>query len=89
MDAVRVPAALPPRSKPKLLSEFVYEELRRLILSNHFAPGELLVEEKLATQWHVSRTPLRAAFARLEKDGLVYAYARSLCPTQGSAGAFV
>jgi DNA-binding GntR family transcriptional regulator len=79
MDAVRVPSTVPPRSKPKLLSEFVYEELRRLILSNHFAPGELLVEEKIATQWQVSRTPLRAALARLEKDGLVSITAHKGC----------
>jgi DNA-binding GntR family transcriptional regulator len=79
MDAMRVPTTLPPRSKPKLLSEFVYEELRRLILSNHFHPGELLVEEKIATQWQVSRTPLRAALARLEKDGLVSITAHKGC----------
>jgi DNA-binding GntR family transcriptional regulator len=79
MDAVSVPATIPPRTKPKLLSEFVYEELRRLILSNHFAPGEMLVEEKIATQWEVSRTPLRAALARLEKDGLVSITAHKGC----------
>ena len=79
MDAVRVPATLPLRPKPKLLSEFVYEELRRLILANHFVPGELLVEEKIATHWNVSRTPLRAALARLEKDGLVSITAHKGC----------
>ncbi len=66
-------------TKPKLLSEYVYEELRTLILLNHFAPGETLVEEKLAAQWQVSRTPLRAALARLEKDGLVYTTAHKGC----------
>lgn len=79
MDAAGVPSTLPPKAKPKLLSQFVYEELRRLILSNHFAPGETLVEEKLATQWQVSRTPLRAALARLEKDGLVSITAHKGC----------
>jgi DNA-binding GntR family transcriptional regulator len=79
VDVARAPANLSPRSKPKLLSEFVYEELRRLILSNHFAPGELLVEEKIAAQWQVSRTPLRAALARLEKDGLVTITAHKGC----------
>ena len=79
MDALSFPSDMPPRTKPKLLSEFVYEELRRLILSNHLAPGEVLVEEKLATQWQVSRTPLRAALARLEKDGLVSITAHKGC----------
>lgn len=79
MNAQSVPSSVPPLTKPKLLSEFVYEELRRLILSNHFVPGETLVEEKLAAQWNVSRTPLRAAFARLEKDGLIYTTAHKGC----------
>ena len=55
MDAIGVRSTVPVRPKPKLLSEFVYEELRRLILANHFVPGEMLVEEKIATQWQVSR----------------------------------
>ena len=79
MDAIGVRSAVPARPKPKLLSEFVYEELHRLILANHFAPGEMLVEEKIATQWQVSRTPLRAALARLEKDGLVSITAHKGC----------
>lgn len=79
MDAISVPAPIPQPVKPKLLSEFAYEELRRLILANHFVPGELLVEEKLATQLQVSRTPLRAALARLEKDGLVSITAHKGC----------
>lgn len=57
--------------RPQLLSEHVYEQLKARILSTDLAPGEPLVEERLAAQWGVSRTPLRAALARLERDGLV------------------
>lgn len=58
-------------TRPRLLSEYVYEQLKDLILKNQLPPGEALIEEKLASQWGISRTPLRAALTRLEKDGLV------------------
>jgi GntR family transcriptional regulator, rspAB operon transcriptional repressor len=57
--------------RPQLLSESVYRELKTLILTNQLRPGEALVEERIAAQWGISRTPLRAALTRLEKDGLV------------------
>ena len=53
------------------MSDQVYEQLKSRILSTELPPGEPLVEERLAAQWGVSRTPLRAALARLERDGLV------------------
>jgi DNA-binding GntR family transcriptional regulator len=57
--------------RPQLLSEHVYEQLKGLIISNQIQPGAPLGEERLATQWGISRTPLRTALARLERDGLV------------------
>jgi DNA-binding GntR family transcriptional regulator len=57
--------------RPQRLSDHVYEELKALILSNQLQPGEALTEERFAAQWHISRTPLRAALVRLERDGLV------------------
>lgn len=57
--------------RPQLLSQHVYEQLKVLIISNELPPGEALVEERLAAQWGISRTPLRSALARLERDGLV------------------
>jgi DNA-binding GntR family transcriptional regulator len=59
--------------RPQLLSEHVYDHLKSLILTNQLHPGEPLVEATIATQWGVSRTPLRAALAQLERDGLVQA----------------
>lgn len=58
-------------TRPRLLSEHVYEQLRELIVTNQLAPDEALVEEKLAQQWSISRTPLRSALDRLEREGLV------------------
>jgi DNA-binding GntR family transcriptional regulator len=60
--------------KPNLISRQVYEKLRTLILNNQLKPGEIIIAEKLATQWGISRTPVRDALLRLEKDRLVTPY---------------
>lgn len=57
--------------RPRLLSTHVYEQLKALILSNELRPGAPLGEERLAAQWSISRTPLRAALIQLEQEGLV------------------
>jgi GntR family transcriptional regulator, rspAB operon transcriptional repressor len=57
--------------RPQRLSDHAYEHLKALIVSNTLRPGEALTEERFASQWNISRTPLRAALARLERDGLV------------------
>lgn len=57
--------------RPLRLSDHAYEQLKSLILSNCLLPGESITEERFATQWNISRTPLRAAFVRLERDGFV------------------
>lgn len=45
--------------------------LRNLVLSGSFEPGERLSEVALAERLDISRTPLRAALARLEQEGLL------------------
>lgn len=47
------------------------ETLREKIISNHFHPGEHLVERDIAAAHGVSRTLVRDAFKQLENDGLV------------------
>ncbi len=46
-------------------------QLRDLILKGEFAPGERLTEVGLTDKLNVSRTPIRAALVRLEKEGLI------------------
>lgn len=54
----------------KPLSQMAYDSLKTMILSGQVRPGERLGERELARRIRVSRTPLREALARLERDGL-------------------
>ncbi|XWN33907.1 MAG: GntR family transcriptional regulator [Devosia sp.] len=56
----------------------VYKELRQRILDNAVPPGSHLSIKSISEEFGVSRTPIRAALARLEKEGLV-----ELVPHQG------
>jgi DNA-binding GntR family transcriptional regulator len=46
-----------------------YRELRELIVSGRLAPGTRLVEAFAAKRLGVSRTPVRSAFHRLQREG--------------------
>jgi DNA-binding GntR family transcriptional regulator len=58
-------------SKKKSLREEVYESLKRSILHGKLKAGQRLIEEQLAHQVGISRTPVREAFHKLERDDLV------------------
>ncbi len=47
------------------------EHLRSLILSGRLAPGQRLLQEDLAEQLGISRTPIREALQQLANEGLV------------------
>jgi DNA-binding GntR family transcriptional regulator len=53
------------------LKDSVYLQLRREIVGMQLAPGHPLREAELASRFGVSKTPLREAFVRLQKDGFV------------------
>ena len=53
------------------LREIVYEELKRQILMGEIPPGTRMMEVELAEKMGVSRTPVREAIRKLEKEGLV------------------
>lgn len=57
------------RFKP--LRDVVFETLRKAILEGVFPSGERLMEEDLAEELGVSRTPVREAIRRLEQEGFV------------------
>jgi DNA-binding GntR family transcriptional regulator len=58
-------------SKKKSLREEVYQSLKKSILHGKLKGGQRLVEEQLADQVGISRTPVREAFHKLERDELV------------------
>lgn len=55
----------------KPLGEVVFEYLRESILNGTLRPGERLMEISLAEQMGVSRTPVREAIRKLEKEKFV------------------
>lgn len=72
----------------KPLREIVFEAMREAIVSGRLAPGERLVEIKLADEMGVSRTPVREAIRKLELEGFVImmqrkgAYVAGLSPKE-------
>jgi DNA-binding GntR family transcriptional regulator len=57
-------------ARRRSLGEDVADRLRDAILHGELAPGEHLREEELANRLQVSRGPVRAALALLEREGL-------------------
>ncbi|MGB8432886.1 MAG: GntR family transcriptional regulator, partial [Burkholderiales bacterium] len=51
--------------------EATYQRLRAQILDNTLPPGFRALEQELADRLGISRTPVREALIRLEKEGLV------------------
>jgi DNA-binding GntR family transcriptional regulator len=55
----------------RTLREVIADEIRSMVLRGDLAPGERLVEDRLAEQLGVSRNPVREAIRALEGTGLV------------------
>ena len=51
--------------------EEAYEELRVRIITNGFAPGEILKEKDLMAQLAIGRSPLREILFRLQEENLI------------------
>jgi DNA-binding GntR family transcriptional regulator len=58
--------------KKKLLREHVYSGVKKAIIGGDFQPGKRLIEERLAADMTTSRTPVREAIQKLEKEGLIF-----------------
>lgn len=61
-------------SDSKSATELAYEHVRRGILGGLHASGEMLSESVLAAELGLSRTPVRAALARLRDEGWLRIY---------------
>jgi DNA-binding GntR family transcriptional regulator len=62
---------LSPKAGGRLLRETVYEELRADLISCRLPPGAEIHEAELAARFVVSKSPVRDALMRLEREGLV------------------
>ncbi|HEV7912281.1 MAG TPA: GntR family transcriptional regulator [Albitalea sp.] len=70
--------AAPTPLRPASLHEEVAVRLRTMVFERQLAPGQWIDELALATDWQISRTPLREALKVLAAEGLV-----TLVPRQG------
>jgi DNA-binding GntR family transcriptional regulator len=59
------------RHDRRKVTDWVYEELKAAIVDLRLPPGDPLREATLAGQLGVSKTPIREALTRLEREGLV------------------
>jgi DNA-binding GntR family transcriptional regulator len=61
------------RSPPERtsLGEYVYDNLKHAVVRGDVAPGTRMVESRLAEALRISRTPVREAFHKLEREHLV------------------
>ena len=58
-----------PESRP--IRDIAYDKLKHAIITGELPAGSRIVETTFADQLHISRTPLREALRKLERDGLV------------------
>lgn len=59
------------KEDPTNMVDVAYQGLKRRILDNVWAPGFQALEQEVALQLGMSRTPVREALIRLAKEGLV------------------
>lgn len=78
--------AVPLESAPaQTAADVVYEAVREKIIDGAMRPGERIVEERVAKAVGVSRTPVREALMRLERENLVARSSRGLIVRSFSA----
>lgn len=58
--------------RERSLREQVYKKMKENIITGVYGPHKRLIEEKIADELGTSRTPVREAIQKLEKEGLVY-----------------
>jgi len=59
------------KTERRRLADDVYQQILDAILSNEIGMDDQLVQEKLAAELEISRTPVREALLRLEQEGVL------------------
>ena len=72
-----VSPARTPRERPENLAERIYQQLKDDIFEFRLLPGDRFSEGEVAERMAVSRTPVRQAIYRLEREGYLEVYFRS------------
>ncbi|WP_026477342.1 GntR family transcriptional regulator [Alkaliphilus transvaalensis] len=54
------------------VGDYVYEVIKKNIINLNMAPGNRVSEKEVSDLLNVSRTPVREAFIKLAKEGLLY-----------------
>ena len=62
---------LEPMAESRPIREIAYDVLKKAIITGEIPAGNRIVETDYAERMHISRTPLREALRKLERDGLV------------------
>lgn len=57
--------------EPSTFQQQTYDYVRGQIINLGFKPGEYITDAQIAEKLEISRTPVREAFQRLEKEGLL------------------
>ena len=55
----------------RTLRENVADEIRMKILNGDMKPGDKIIEQELASEFGISRGPVREALRQLEQEGMV------------------
>jgi DNA-binding GntR family transcriptional regulator len=65
------PGPLQALQERKSLGQHVFDNLKQAIIKGNIAPGEWLVESHIAQMLGISRTPVREAIHKLERERLI------------------
>ncbi len=52
-------------------TQSAYAQIRRAIVEGRYRPGQRLIEQRIAEEFELSRTPVRESLRKLEAEGLV------------------
>lgn len=67
----------PSTERRQNLTERIYRQLKQSIFDFHLLPGDRFTESEIAEQVNASRTPVREALTRLQREGFVEVSFRS------------
>lgn len=60
--------------KSAVLGEYVYDQIKDMILTRKIKPGEKIQEQQIEQELGVSRTPVREAVRKLQNEGIIELY---------------